>query len=138
LIVVRTPTVVQRPGTFGAALAAAAELAGRMAVLGWGSLLAGSIQMVHAELAELLAALPAVAGDATVPRDAGAAAAIAGLPGDQPIYDSLPALSATLAAALDDVTAGRVPLQSPEPVAACLWSALTYVGHQEQMWLHRR
>ncbi|MGI8683295.1 MAG: hypothetical protein ACR2JO_14455 [Mycobacteriales bacterium] len=132
---VPSPTVVPRPGTFGAALAAAADLAGRMAVLGWGSLLAGSMQMVHAELAELLLTLPAGARDAAVGRDAGTATAVAGLPGDRPIHDSLPALSAALAAALDDVTAGRVPLQSPEPVAAGLWSALTYVGHQEQMWL---
>jgi len=128
-----TPTAKLRPGTFGAALAAAADLAGRMAVLGWGSLLAGSMQMVHAELAELLLTLPTAAYDAAVSRDAGTATA--GLPGDQPIHDSLPALSAALSAALEDVTAGRVPLQSPEPVAAGLWSALTYVGHQEQMWL---
>lgn len=78
---VPSPTIVPRPGTFGAALAAAAELAGRMAVLGWGSLLAGSMQMVHAELAELLLTLPTAAHDAAVGRDAGSATAVAGRPG---------------------------------------------------------
>ncbi len=58
------PTVEPRPGTFGAALAAVIDLAGRMVVFGWGSLLAGSIQIVHTELAELLSTLPAVTRDA--------------------------------------------------------------------------
>ncbi len=130
------PTLEPRPGTFGAALAAVIDLAGRMVVFGWGSLLAGSMQIMHTELAELLSTLPALTRDAAVGTAAGSAAALAALPGGQPIHDCLPQLVGALTVALDGLTCGRVPLPTPEPVIAVLRSAVDRAGIQEQMWLH--
>ncbi len=129
-------TATSQHMTFGAALTSAADLAGRMAVLGWGSLLAGSMQLLHADLVALLRTLPMAAWDTAVRRDHGYAVALADLPGDRPIHDGLPALRAALSIAFDDVTAGRVPLPASHATAAALRSALDRVGTEHQLWLH--